>query len=494
MCSSLSDLSRLYSSYGPHWRQISRLLHRYEKDCRDKWRLIGRSTHYGTWTEEENMLLTKWVMKQAAIEATRKGIEVHLDSSGLPRTREGELIMPPEKNILWTTIADQLKTRSHSQCRTHWYITLLPRLNLFKHKESSNPNVLASPPSSSKEVLDSVYGLTPVWTLEDDVKLIEGIYAQGVESYTEIDWSRLIVPNKFPTTHLVRSHFMKMLQRLANSKTKYQYLLNEDTSLDVICWKLKKNAWRRESSSSTSSNPNSLFFFSHIKQKKRKQPLVKTKEELQLQREKERKKREKELRDQGEERKSEEASSSSSPSSSSISSSSSSSSDTSDAESKEEESADALTLRFQREEEKKKKREELLQAKLQKAKEREEKRLRRAELNGGQKKRKKKRSNSASSSSSSSSSSDSDSSSSSSSSSSSAPSSRPPSPSSSPLDSYDSRHTLRLEREAEAEREAERARKEQEERDRREREEREKRKEKKRQDQERLTATAAHSS
>jgi hypothetical protein len=97
------ELRRLHAIHGSKWSRISKVLNRLSCSCRDKWRLIeNQTTKTGTWSEDEDAKLVLLVQTLSGLTA-------------------------PTSGVVWTQVARQMETRSHSACRNRWYNSLQRR-------------------------------------------------------------------------------------------------------------------------------------------------------------------------------------------------------------------------------------------------------------------------------------------------------------------------------------------------------------------------------
>jgi len=211
----------MIDSYGEHsWTAVAQELHRIPDDCREKWReLRDPDVRTGPWSVEEDATLIFWVLKQSALARATDPEE----RNALMALRPEDAAMLPEdtplpaSGVMWSTIVTVMH-RPHSVCRQRWYFSLLPRLNIGSARLA-------------------MQGLR--WNRDEDLELIERMWAQGAEHLNEIDWTRC-VSSTWPSAPHVYKHFQSLLTRLTSVR-RYAPLAKADAPLDTVLRKMRKH-------------------------------------------------------------------------------------------------------------------------------------------------------------------------------------------------------------------------------------------------------------
>jgi len=140
----LLKLNELIKIYGKSWTKIGSILNRLPGACYDKWRDAlknGDKRKKGKWNQEEKCKLVQLITLQTNHEIIHD--------------------LKVEKLVKWTTLAEQIGTRSYLQCRNEW-------------------SRFFSPGSKLK------------LTVSDSFNLLKSISSSRISDETEIKWSDIL--------------------------------------------------------------------------------------------------------------------------------------------------------------------------------------------------------------------------------------------------------------------------------------------------------------
>lgn len=155
---------------GHKWKELGELLQRTALNIKDKWKQMGgermplRKT--GTWNVEETKELVMLVFKLFKV-PTDKIEEISTDEGDQGLNRIFEVLEMHKKvfkksEIAWEAISELFQTRSAQDCRTRWSYIINNKI----------PNQM-------------------VFSVEEDVKLFEGIRRQNVNTIEKINYEKI---------------------------------------------------------------------------------------------------------------------------------------------------------------------------------------------------------------------------------------------------------------------------------------------------------------
>ncbi|MFT7813706.1 transcription termination factor 1 [Arapaima gigas] len=153
----LKSLLKLYKQHGPNWMKISELTGRSNLSLEKRFSHLAHSN--GKWSEEEEKKLVGLIRNHML---TRVEPESGSDCQD-PTIRREKLY----SDLPWKDVAQQMETRSWSQCRVKW-------MGILKKKMTFGQNVFEGRKS-----------------LQAKIRLIKALYAMNIEDSADVDWEQL---------------------------------------------------------------------------------------------------------------------------------------------------------------------------------------------------------------------------------------------------------------------------------------------------------------
>uniref|UniRef100_A0A8C9RWV9 Transcription termination factor 1, tandem duplicate 6 n=1 Tax=Scleropages formosus TaxID=113540 RepID=A0A8C9RWV9_SCLFO len=153
----LKSLLKFHTLYGPNWMKISEITGRSNLSLEKRFSHLAYSK--GKWSEEEEKKLVRIIRKHLL-----KQVEPGSAEDGQGATIRKEKLY---SKLPWIEVAQEMETRSWSQCRVKW-------MGILKKKMTSGQKVYEGRKS-----------------LKAKIKLIEALYSMNVEDVADVDWEKL---------------------------------------------------------------------------------------------------------------------------------------------------------------------------------------------------------------------------------------------------------------------------------------------------------------